>query len=149
MSCLDLRNKLQAEDRKDCFDASPVAKEGGKRFAFANAGKKTICRVKVDNCLIKDTQKKCDFLFKVLELEKYYLVELKGVNIDDGVKQIISTYKAVNEKIKAAPQSYSGIIVSSSIPSSAHQRFRKLQEKCYRDTKLMIKKTHIEHIERI
>jgi hypothetical protein len=149
MSCFELRSTLEADGKNDCFDNSPVAKEGGKRFAFANTSRKTICRVRVDNCLIADNQKKCDFLFKVLEVEKYYLVELKGVNVEDGIQQIISTYNIVNRKIKASPDNFNGIIVSSSIPASAHQRFRKLQEKCYRDTKILIKKKHIEHIEPI
>lgn len=150
MSCIEFKEILKAEEKDDkCFDNSPVAKEGGKRFAFNNTTNKTICRVKIDNCLITDQQKKCDFLFKVIESGKYYLIELKGVNIDEGVEQIVSTFDTVNRKIKAIPQDYAGIIVSSSVPSSAQQKFRKLQEKCYREKKLLIRKTHFQHTEKI
>ena len=149
MSCIELKLILEAKDKDDCFDNSSVAKEGGKRFAFNNISNKIICRVKVDNCLITDQQRKCDFLFKIFETGKYYLVELKGINIQQGVQQIINTFNIVNEKIKAIPQDYSGIIVSSSVPLAAQQKFRKLQEKCYREKKLLIRKTHFQHIERI
>ena len=149
MSCIELLIVLEAESKDNCFDNSPVAKEGGKRFAFYNSSNKTICRVRVDNCLITDQQKKCDFLFKIFEPGKYYLVELKGVNISEGVQQIINTFDIVNRKINTVPENYLGIIVSSSVPSAAQQKFRKLQEKCYRDKKLLIKKTHFQHIERI
>jgi hypothetical protein len=150
MPCTELRTVLDAtEDKTECFDNSTVAKEGGKKFSFNNTSNKSICRVKVDNCLITGQQRRCDYLFKVVELSKYYLVELKGVNIDEGVEQIISTFEFVNKKIKASSEAYSGIIVSSSVPNAAQQKFRRLQEKHYREKKLMIRKTHFQHIERI
>lgn len=149
MPCVGLKTILEAENKNDCFDNSPVAKEHGKKFSFKNTTNKTICRVKVDNCLITGVEKRCDFFFKIETPAKYYLVELKGVNIDDGIKQIISTYETVNSKIKTMPQNYTGFIVSSSIPNATQQRFRRLQDKCLREKKLKIRKTHVQHVEPI
>lgn len=150
MPCTELRRDLQVpKDKIDCFDNSTVAKEGGKRFAFQNTDNKSVCRVRIDNCLITGSEKRCDFLFKVVELGKYYLVELKGVKIDEGVEQIINTFDIVNKRINTSPHNFSGIIVSSGVPKAAHQKFRKLQEKHYREKKLMIRKTHFQHIEKI
>lgn len=148
MCCAALQVLLAADDR-DCFDPSHAAHEGGKRFSFYNPGGKNICRVKVDDCLITGAEKRCDYLFKVCEMGKYYLVEFKGVNVEDGVAQIVNTYKTVNQKIQTIPQNYSGVIVSSSVPSATQQRFRKLQEDCYRQLQLKIRKTHRQHEERI
>ena len=93
MPCSGLKKTLQAENKNECFDNSHVAKEHGKRFSFNNKTNKSICRVKVDNCLITGSEKKCDFFFKIEKPIKYYLVELKGVKVDDGIEQIISTYE--------------------------------------------------------
>lgn len=88
-----------------------------------------ICRVHVDNYLVKDkTIKKCDYLFHVSE-SKFYLVELKGQPLDDAVAQILSTYDNVNKKIKVQSSDYNGIIASSAVPKSADQKFKSLQEK--------------------
>ncbi len=150
MPCTELRSVLQISDDKiNCFNNSTVANEVGKRFAFNNTSNKSICRVRIDDCLITGPRKKCDFLFKVVELGKYYLVELKVVKINEGVEQIISTFDIINEKIGAPPEAYSGIIVSSSVPRAADLKFRKLLEKYYREKKLMIKKTQFRHIEKI
>jgi hypothetical protein len=149
MCCAELKMLLEANDKDDCFDHSHAAHEGGKRFVFTNTGDKIICRVRVDDCLITGHEKRCDFLFKICELEKYYLVEFKGVKVEDGVGQIINTYTIVNKKIKTLPQNYSGIIVSSSVPAATQQRFRQLQEKCYREKGFRIRKTHWQHEEPI
>ncbi|WP_431213802.1 hypothetical protein ACQ86N_02560 [Puia sp. P3] len=152
MSCTALQQLLDPSnaDFEVCFSTSSAAQEHGKKFRFENNGMKAICRVKVDGCLITSQQtKKCDYLFAVREDKAYYLVELKGINIDNAVAQIIQTFDIVNAKVKATPLSYTGVIVSSSVPAAAEQRFRRLQEKVYREKHLRIKKTHVHHIERI
>jgi len=47
------------------------------------------------------------------------------------------------------PKNIKGVIVSSSVPSATEQRFRKLQERCFREKRLKIIKTHIQHTEKI
>lgn len=89
----------------------------------------------VFNCLITGAEKKCDSFFKIETPAQYYFAEPKGVNVDVGIKQIISNYETVNSKIKAMPQNYTGFIVSSSIPNATQQRFRRLQDKCLREKK--------------
>jgi hypothetical protein len=150
MSCIEFQGVLNANDKNDCFSNATSAKENGKKFIFDNRTNKSLCRVKVDKCLIADNSvKKCDFLFKVYEPSKYYLVELKGLKAEDGVKQIVSTYEIVNNYIKESVSNYTGVIVSSAVPAAAEQRFRKLQESCFKSKRLLIKKTHMVHVERI
>lgn len=96
MSCEDLKTTLNGD--AVCFSLASVAIENGKRFAFSNVSGKTICRVRVDNCLIKDqTIRKCDFLFNVEEDKRYYLVELKGGDVGSAIRQIESTFDIVNK----------------------------------------------------
>jgi hypothetical protein len=142
MNCNDLRNILNGD--AGCFSIASSAAENGKKFRFNNPSHKTICRVHVDNCLIKDqTIRKCDFLFNIVEDSKYYLVELKGTSIDIALKQIVSTFEIVNAKIKGDPTDYTGIVVSSAVPKAANQKFKNLQDRIYRDKKLLIKRKQI------
>jgi hypothetical protein len=150
MSCIELQKLLEEPDKDDCFSRSSSAKENGKKFIFENKSNKTICRVRVDDCLITSKEvKKCDFLFKVNENNKYYLIELKGIAVIDAVAQIINTFEIVNIKVRTMPENYKGISVSSSVPSATEQKFRMLQDKCYREKHLRITKTHIQHTERV
>jgi hypothetical protein len=150
MSCKALQQLLDIADRGHCFSISSTAQEHGKKFRFNNSNHKTICRVKVDDCLItSQATKKCDYLFSVREDKSYYLVELKGLGVADAVEQIVKTFDLVNVKIKAKPEQFTGIIVSSSVPAATEQKFRKLQEKWRREKQLRIKKTHWQHVEEI
>jgi hypothetical protein len=74
---------------------------------------------------------------------------LKDTDVETATEQIIQTYEILNAKLKAEPDKFTGIIVSSSVPAATEQRFRRLQEKALRDKKLRIKKTHNLHIEKI
>ncbi|QNL48140.1 hypothetical protein H8S90_15155 [Olivibacter sp. SDN3] len=145
MTCDNLKTILKGEDQ--CFSNACSAIENGKKFILRNPSNKTVCRVRVDDCLITDkTIKKCDYLFQVSG-SKFYLVELKGKSIDDAVAQILSTYDNVNKKIKAPASDYSGIVVSSAVPKAADQKFKNIQEKIYRDKKLMIKRKQFHYEE--
>lgn len=137
----ELIHALDAKKKAACFDDSTVAKEKGKEFRLHNKSKKTVCRVRIDDCLIKDKRsKRCDYLFKICETEHYFLVELKGGEVDEAIKQIISTFDFINKKLKLAPEHFEGVVVSSSIPRAAEQKFRALKEKCFREKKLRIQK---------
>jgi len=148
MSCTALQQLLDAADKAPCFSTSTAASEKGKTFRFDNSHDKTVCRVRVDGCLIISTAtKKCDYLFHVLEDAGYYLVELKGTDVEQAVEQILQTFEQVNARIKAKPQQYTGVIVSSSVPAGTQQRFRKLQDKIFGQRHIRLKKTHFQHVE--
>ena len=141
--CEQLIQALKAEKQANCFDNKTVAKEQGKEFRVENQSRKMICQVRIDGCLIKSQKtKKCDFLFKICETEQYFLVELKGAEVSTAVAQIVVTFNALQRKLKANPQQFQGVIVSSSVPRAAEQRFRRLTEKCLREKKLHLQKVH-------
>ncbi|MGD1892811.1 MAG: hypothetical protein ACFB15_19775 [Cyclobacteriaceae bacterium] len=120
---------LKASKKSECFDNSTVAEENGKKFHLENKSKKTICRVKVDGCLIDNQRtKRCDYWFKICETEQHFLVELKGTDVSKAVEQIISTFDFVNRKLELSPERFEGIIVSSAVPK-AEQKFRALKVK--------------------
>ena len=148
MSCTDLRETLNGN--AECFSNASSASENGKKFILKNVSGKSICRVRVDDCLITDQKsKKCDFLFNIKENSRYFLVELKGVDLDTAVKQIESTFDHVNQKIKQPPVNYIGIIVSSAVPRASTLKFQNLQDKLYRAKKLLVKRKSLVYEEKV
>lgn len=148
MPCKDISSKLGGEG--SCYSNESAAHENGKKFVLNNISKKSICKIRVDDCLIKDKQiRKCDFFFSVNEDRKFYLVELKGQSIIDAVEQIKSTFNIVNSKLKEDAKNYTGIVVSSAGPKAADQKFKTLQQKIYKDQKLMIKRKQMHYMENV
>lgn len=135
MRCIELKQILDSGNlHANCFSVSSVATENGKRFELDNRTNADICKVRVDGCLITDNDvRKCDFFFEVGGITKsYFLVELKGVDLNSAVKQIESTYDLLNAKLRVSVENFKGIIVASAVPAAANQTFRKLQEKLFR-----------------
>ncbi len=131
--CRDLAKGLKAEKQSDCFSAKTVAEEQGKTFRIVNKSKKAVCRVRIDDCLIKSKDaKKCDFLFKICESERYLLVEFKGSNVEDGFAQLVSTFRYLKDKLGVEPKHFEGFIVSTQIPRAANLNVRRLKEQFLR-----------------
>ena len=124
---------LKAGKRADCFDDKTVAKEGEGKLTIINRGKphKTICRVHIDDCLIRGTTtKRCDYLFKICETEQYLLVEFKGSDVVSAFPQLIATFQYLKKKLAAKPDQFEGVIVASRYVPAADQKIRKLREAC-------------------
>ncbi|MBN9380756.1 MAG: hypothetical protein J0H74_08330 [Chitinophagaceae bacterium] len=139
MCCKELRDRLGGKN--DCYAISTVASEKGRQFRLNLTAGKTVCKVKIDACLIDDPKiAKCDYLIKVRPDDKYFLVELKETDVEHAVEQIVKTFYTVNQLIKASPQHFTGHIISSAIPRAAEQKFRNLKEKTLRKNKLNIVK---------
>lgn len=143
MACDKLRELLGGS--AECYSVAGSASENGKRISFRKPANVSICRVKVDGCLITDNnQRKCDYLFGV-DNKQYFLVELKGQDLGTAVDQITNTFRIVDTKIKSGAGSYTGIVVSSSVPRLADQSFRKLQQDAMRKLGLKIDRKQIQH----
>lgn len=145
--CKNLAKDLEAENHSDCFSAKTVAAEEGKVFRIANKSKKAICRVRIDGCLIKSkSTKKCDFLFKVCESERYLLVELKGSNVEDGFAQLISTFRHLKDKLGVEPGHVEGFIVSTRVPRAANLKVRRSKEQTLKKYQLRVQVTSRKHL---
>jgi len=147
MCCEDLIQALEAETKRECFSNSTVAFENGKRFAIDNRSAKIVCKVVIDDCFItSNTTRKCDYLFIICETQEKLLVELKGNDVIHAISQIIDTLTTLERQLRHGVRTYKGFIVSSSVPRSAEQKFRKAQEKSLRDHGLFIRKGHNQMI---
>ena len=141
---------MKAEKHSDCFSAKTVAEEQGKTFRIVNKSKKAVCRVRIDDCLIKSKDtKKCDFLFKICESERYLLVELKGSNVEDGFAQLVSTFLYLKGELGIEPKHFEGFIVSTRIPRAANQKTRALKEQSLSKHQLRMQITSRQHTLRV
>lgn len=66
--------------------------EKGKIFRILNSSNRSIEVYQVDGCLVRDTNKRCDFMFMVDAAKRdcLYLVELKGTDHVHALRQIVN-----------------------------------------------------------
>ncbi len=76
-----------------------TAKEEGKTYTLNNQGDFEIAKVKIDGCVLKDANKKCDWMFLV-EDEIVIFVELKGSDVNGGLKQLHDTYFRLKNNLR-------------------------------------------------
>ena len=71
--------------------STPSVSEKGKTFQLNNnKNKRNVRCIKIDGCVfVAKDGKKCDYLFEVLD--KVYLIELKGSDVVEGVRQLYQT----------------------------------------------------------
>ncbi len=96
-----------------------TASESNRKFIINNPNEKTVKKIKVDGCLITNTnQVRCDYMFKIdIPYTKVIYLELKGKNIEHACEQLKAT-------IKLFEQDHSNIekdchIVASRVPKLA------------------------------
>ena len=74
------------EKRKIC-----IAFEKGKMFKLNNNSNYRIKKVKVDNCIPNNGERRCDYLMEIKSVNKVIFIELKGGDLAHALKQIYNT----------------------------------------------------------
>jgi hypothetical protein len=81
-----------------CIIQKRALSEAKTKFRIVSNG--DIIVLKVDNCLLQNSlEKKIDFLILNCDKKEVLYLELKGQNLDDAARQIISTKKQIDNKI--------------------------------------------------
>lgn len=115
--------------QQECATSGCVsATEQNRAFEIKTKNRTNYCRIKIDDCIIKSEQKKCDYLFVETEKEGFILVEFKGGEIGEAYKQICQTLdyiinKSIQMKYKKA------YVISSSVHPKSDSAFSKCKEK--------------------
>jgi hypothetical protein len=82
----------------ECVENQTTFKE--KKSEIRIESKDTIIAIKVDDCLITSNEvKKCDYLFLNCTKKDAIFIELKGMNLDEGINQIISTINILKSNL--------------------------------------------------
>ncbi len=115
--------------KQECATSGCIsAAENNRTFEIKTKNRTNYCRIKVDDCIIKSEQKKCDYLFVETEKECFILVEFKGSEIGEAYKQICQAIdyfinKSIQMKYKKA------YVISSSVHPKSDVAFSKCKEK--------------------
>lgn len=149
--CSDLIKDVFPKADSKCFSDGTVVEENKRKFTvkWERKGERTLCKIKVDGCLIPDqTKNKCDFAFMICPEKRFLFVELKGTDIEHGIKQLLDTITFFRSKTAIPQDSISGYIVSSAVPSNSNQKIREAQMrfKKFIGRELIVKNNHCEHV---
>ncbi|MCH9739516.1 MAG: hypothetical protein K0U38_01555 [Epsilonproteobacteria bacterium] len=92
--------------------------ENKRTFRIDNKSLLTINQVTIDGCYITSGLK-CDYLFEIISqsIDKVFYVELKGKDIEHGVKQLEATVNYCKSEHKSIPKEC--YIVASRVPKSS------------------------------
>jgi hypothetical protein len=69
-----------------------TASENNRKLTINNLSKKLVRKIKVDGCLIVDSNKRCDYMFEIDDLASPVIyLELKGCDIEKAYTQLVAT----------------------------------------------------------
>ncbi len=145
MICHNFTNSKCIRDR----DKSKIisASEKGKTFKIVNKSEKNFLKLLVDDCLIKNHDIRCDYLFLNCDDDIAYFLELKGRNINHAIEQLSNSIDLIKPQFNSFKSINSYIVLSKvntpDVNSSKMIKFRKkLQnlngELVYKEKKLEI-----------
>jgi hypothetical protein len=97
----------------EVLDKVIAVKENGKSFRILNGKRMKISKYIIDGCIIKGTEERCDYAFKVHDLDRVIFLELKGCDIKKAVSQLSNTIKIAGHLIEGKRSCH---IVSSRCP---------------------------------
>lgn len=138
------------KNSKEFFSLGTVCTQKNKTFKieFSKNYREDITRIVIDDGLIKDKKKKCDFLFIRCQSNHYYFVELKSEDIEHAYNQIENTISIFNSILHLRKNLIYGFIVSTGVPK-AQQRIQKLKESFRKNLGVSLTVSTNQHIERI
>jgi hypothetical protein len=111
------------------------------KMCFSNPSRRTVQKIRVDNCLIVEG-KRCDFLL-VDENNIEYFIELKGSKVEYACKQIIETMGKISRNIGAFKYAF---IVSSACPlTTTEVQIQKVKFKRNYNAQLQVKNLLCNH----
>ncbi len=110
--------------------SNPTVEENGRSFTLINESKFIIKKWAIDKKVFKNrTEKRCDYLLFVerRKVNIYYWIELKGEDINEAYKQILSTVSNVNIE-QTAVQHARVIATKNRTPDIRNKEYFKLEE---------------------
>ncbi|MEI3652117.1 MAG: hypothetical protein V6D39_19535 [Dolichospermum lemmermannii FEM_B0920] len=98
--CNDLFRESECKEFCDTRKTIVVKDSGNKQeYRVTNDNGKEICKIKVDDCLIKEGER-CDYLILSCEDKSAFFVELKGHDLQKALGQIDSSLTKLITEIK-------------------------------------------------
>lgn len=108
------------------------------KVTFQNPDRKTIWKITIDGCALRQPVRSCDY--GLWDEQTEYYIELKGSDIPHGIEQLESTIKHLSsDALKAEKKCY---LIGGRIPQSATeiQTYKKRMRKQY-NARLTVQKS--------
>ena len=121
-TCIDFSDKRQNATFRD--------KKGKTSYVFPNQARNNISGLRVDGCILVD-DKKCDFLLLNHENDKAWatLIELKGSDLLQAVRQIDATIDKLSGKLKDYKLHGRIVLTKTYAPHLQSSEYLKLRKK--------------------
>jgi hypothetical protein len=100
-----------------------TAKENGMQLVIKNPTQKQITKIRVDDCVITDESKRCDYMFEITDtslsknIYRVIYLELKGRHIQEAYVQLATTIDRFIAEHRTCKKECH--IVSSKVPMTA------------------------------
>ena len=122
-----------------------VLKENGKEYRALNNDEKKCVALQIDGGIINDDTPKCDKGLIVLNNKKFYLVELKGVDLSTACKQLHATFDRFSKELKAWKYDYYCRVVLSGVsaPNNYPTSYKMLLKRLNNDKRKVVCKTKV------
>lgn len=95
MSLIPIECIKSYDERKIC-----IAFENGKMYKLKNNSSYKIRKVKIDNCIDRHEEKRCDYLMEIESIYRVIFIELKGGDLAHALKQIYNTILYLKSEFK-------------------------------------------------
>lgn len=99
MACKPYKNCFEFAEQKNKI-VTFADKKSSTKYIYENDSLDTLSKYRVDGCLIKDDDSKCDYLLLNCTKEVSYFVELKGSDLIKGVEQIVRSIDMLHKDFK-------------------------------------------------
>jgi len=113
------------------------------KMYFLNKKQSYIRKIAIDGCVLEQ-ETSCDFLMIPIDIDVEYLIELKGHNIEQALKQLKATIEKVSKDKKKQYKLCFIITTRSPITSAEIQNYQKQFKRQY-NSKLIVKESGYEH----
>lgn len=148
--CKSIQGKIGGD--LSCFSNKTACKQNKRSFSIENPNKEEICRMDLDECIMKDDKekKKCDFVFLRCKNGSLFFVELKGQDIGQAYKQITSSISHFQQR-KVIEKKNKQLNIGAIICSRISPKHNTLQAKYKKEfarkwgKKLIIKSQNYSH----
>ena len=129
--------------KEECTDTKIVFQDGASKskMCFSNPSRKSVQKIRVDNCLIKEG-KRCDFLL-IDDNNVEYFIELKGKQVEYACTQLMETIKKITRDMSVLKHAF---VISSACPltTTEVQVYKSMFKRIY-NSQLHVKNVYCEY----
>ncbi len=109
------------------------ASENRSKYSLNNPHQKEVCKIKVDNCLEKESSsKQCDYLFLSCNTLRAFFIELKGKDLTHAIQQLDQSIDNLSPSIEEFAINARVVLSKTQTPDLRTTKYKKFVTKVKR-----------------